>query len=145
MTAPGWDAQYQNDESPPWDIGRPQVAFARLAAGGLLEGEVLDVGCGTGEQAMVAAASGADVTGIDISPAAIDRARRKAADRGLRVRFEVGDALDLAALGRGFEVIIDSGVFHVFDDADRARYVASLASVRDHRPGLATQANSQKT
>jgi cyclopropane fatty-acyl-phospholipid synthase-like methyltransferase len=44
-------------------------------------------------------------------------------------RFEVADALDLAALGRTFDTVIDSGVFHVFSDEDRGRYVASLASV----------------
>jgi cyclopropane fatty-acyl-phospholipid synthase-like methyltransferase len=132
MTA-SWDDSYTSTAPAPWDIGRPQPAFGRLAEAGLLTGEVLDSGCGTGEQALLAAAHGAKVTGIDGAPTAIERARRKAAERGLPARFEVGDVLDLGALGLEFDTIIDSGVFHVFADPDRLRYVASLAAVL--RPG----------
>jgi SAM-dependent methyltransferase len=149
-----WDASYTAEMPPPWDLGRPQPAFVGLAESGLLTGRVLDVGCGTGEQALLAASHGAEATGVDLSPTAIERARAKAADRGLHVRFEVADALDpgqLAAsvgplgpsagtldtfvgqLDPSVDVIIDSGVFHVFSDDDRPRYVASLASVL--RPG----------
>ncbi len=67
--------------------------------------------------------------GVDISPRAIGRARDKAAERGLPARFEVADVLNLGELGMTFDTVIDSGVFHVFDDKDRARYVTSLASV----------------
>jgi SAM-dependent methyltransferase len=67
--------------------------------------------------------------GADFSPLAIEQARGKAAERGLRARFEVADVLSLGPLGLAFDTVIDSGVFHVFDDTDRARYVASLASV----------------
>nr|MDQ2876593.1 class I SAM-dependent methyltransferase [Actinomycetota bacterium] len=66
--------------------------------------------------------------GVDISPRAIGRAREKAAARGLAVRFEVGDALDLGSLGLTFGTVLDSGLLHVFDDGDRARYVTSLAA-----------------
>jgi SAM-dependent methyltransferase len=123
----GWDGAYSG--TPPWDIGRPQPAFARLAGRGLLSGRLLDAGCGTGENALLAAAHGAEVVGIDLSPRAIERAKGKAADRGLSVRFEAGDVLFLGRLGLTFDTIIDSGVFHFFDDEDRPRYVASLASV----------------
>jgi cyclopropane fatty-acyl-phospholipid synthase-like methyltransferase len=130
MTTPtGWDAAYEAGSRPPWDIGRPQPAFVRLADGGLLSGRVLDAGCGTGEHALLAAARGADAVGVDVSPRAIEQARRKADERGLTVRLEVADALSLGELGLTFDTVIDSGLFHVFDDADRARYVTSLASV----------------
>ena len=91
---------------------------------------MLDAGCGTGENALAAAGRGASVTGVDLSPAAIERARAKAADRGLTARFEVGDALDLPSLGLAGQVdtIIDCGVFHVFSDEKRPRYIASIAS-----------------
>lgn len=133
MTTPSWDDSYAGDVPAPWDIGRPQPVFVRLAEQGLLAGQVLDAGCGTGEHTLLAAAHGADATGVDVSGLAIRRARDKAAERGLVARFETGDALRLADLGLTFDVIIDSGVFHVFDDEDRARYVTSLASVL--RPG----------
>jgi cyclopropane fatty-acyl-phospholipid synthase-like methyltransferase len=130
---PPWDASYTGETPAPWDIGRPQPAFVRLADEGRLAGRVLDSGCGTGENALLAASRGADVVGIDVAPTAIARARAKAADRGLAVRFEVADALDLGRLGLDVDTVIDSGVFHVFGDEDRARYVASLAAVL--RPG----------
>jgi SAM-dependent methyltransferase len=131
MTTPSesWDSSYAASTSPPWDIGRPQPVFVRLADAGLLTGRVLDAGCGTGEHTLLAASKGADAFGIDISPRAIQRARDKAVARGIAARFEVADALNLGQFGRTFDTVIDSGAFHVFDDDDRARYVASLASV----------------
>jgi SAM-dependent methyltransferase len=130
---PSWDESYARDARPPWDIGRPQPAFLRLADGGLLRGSLLDAGCGTGEHTLLAASRAADAVGIDISPLAIGRARAKAEQRGVNARFEVGDVLRLERPGPGFDTVIDSGVFHVFDDSDRPRYVASLASAL--RPG----------
>jgi cyclopropane fatty-acyl-phospholipid synthase-like methyltransferase len=122
-----WEAWYR-EETPPWDIGRPQPAFVRLADAGEIRSPVLDSGCGTGEQALMLAARGFEVLGIDVAPTAIERARRKAADRGLMAEFDVGDVLRIDRLDRAFATIIDSGTFHTFDDADRPRYIASLAS-----------------
>jgi SAM-dependent methyltransferase len=127
-----WDSAYRG-EPPPWDIGRPQPAVERIAAGGGFRGEVLDAGCGTGENALFLAARGLDVLGVDWSRLAIERARMKAAERGVRATFEVADALDLGALHRTFESVLDCGLFHTFEDGDRATYVSSLASVV--RPG----------
>ena len=129
MTMPSWDTPYTASKPAPWDIGRPQPAFVRLAEKGLLSGRLLDSGCGTGEQALLAASHGADALGIDVSVHAIERARGKATQRGLTAHFEVADALRLPDLDQMFDVVIDSGVFHVFDDKDRISYVASLASV----------------
>ena len=130
MTTPSaeWDSSYR-DTPPPWDIGRPQAAFVRLADDGLLSGRVLDSGCGTGEHVLLAAAHGAAAMGVDVSGLAIEKARAKAAQRGLAARFEVADVLHLEKLGETFDSVTDSGVFHVFDDTDRLRYVTSLAAV----------------
>jgi cyclopropane fatty-acyl-phospholipid synthase-like methyltransferase len=142
VTTPSWDAAYAGSTPPPWDVGQPQPAFVRLAEQGLLTGQVLDVGCGTGEQTLLAASSGAEALGVDVSPLALEQARGKAAARGIpaaaggqigSARFEVADALSLADLGLSFDTIVDSGLFHVFDDDSRSRYIASLASVL--RPG----------
>jgi len=127
-TAARWDATYRNGR-PPWDIGRPQPAFVRLADAGEIAEPVLDCGCGTGEHALMIAERGMEVVGVDFAPAAIDEARRKTAERGLSVDFQVADALDLASLGRQFRTVIDSGVFHTFDDGDRRTYVESLTGV----------------
>lgn len=126
-----WDAAYAG--VPPWDTGRAQPAFIRLAEAGRLAGRLLDVGCGTGENTLLAAAHGSDALGIDIAARAVARAQAKAAERGLPAQFAVADALDLGALGELFDVVIDSGTFHVFDDVQRAAYIASLAAVT--RPG----------
>ncbi len=129
MTTPSWDAAYADETPAPWDIGRPQPAFVRLADQGMLSGHVLDVGCGTGEHVLLAATHGASAAlGIDLSARAIAKARAKAAERGISASFQVGDALKLAQLGQSFDTAIDSGLFHVFSDEDRVRYVASLAT-----------------
>ena len=124
-----FDAIYASETPPPWDIGRPQPAFERLAEAGDLVGPVLDAGCGTGEHALLAAALGQEAVGIDVSATAIDLAMTKATERGLGARFLVADALRLIDLGERFETVLDCGLFHVLDDAERPRYVDSLAAV----------------
>jgi cyclopropane fatty-acyl-phospholipid synthase-like methyltransferase len=90
---------------------------------------VLDAGCGTGEHALFFAARGYQVTGIDFVGEAIRRAQRKADERGLAVRLLVKDATTLGDWGERFASVIDCGLFHVFSDDDRRRYVQGLAQV----------------
>jgi SAM-dependent methyltransferase len=111
----------------PWDIGKPQAPFSAIAD--RVIGPVLDAGCGTGDTALFFAARGHGVTGIDFLEEAIRRARLKAAERGLSVEFLVKDATKLVDWGERFVTAIDSGLFHVFSDDDRRRYVAGLARV----------------
>jgi SAM-dependent methyltransferase len=111
----------------PWDIGRPQARFAAVAD--RVTGPLLDAGCGTGEHALFFAGRGLRVTGIDFVDEAIRRARRKAAERGPAVEFLVKDATTLVDWGERFACAIDCGLFHVFSDDDRRRYVAGLARV----------------
>ncbi|GAA3753336.1 class I SAM-dependent methyltransferase [Microbacterium kribbense] len=124
-----WDRTYLG--TPPWDIGRPQPAF--LAAADQLTGTVVEFGCGTGEQTLLAAQRGADAIGLDISSRAIASARAKVAAGRQTARFEVADILDAASLPDDLEgvadVVIDSGVFHMFDVRDRRRYAASAERV----------------
>ncbi|WP_433436588.1 class I SAM-dependent methyltransferase [Nonomuraea sp. CA-141351] len=112
----------------PWDIGRPQQAFLDLARANAIQGRVLDIGCGTGEHTLMCAALGLDSTGVDLAPRAIGLAQDKARERGLTARFLRHDALRLAELGESFDTVLDSLVFHIFSDDDRAAYVESLGS-----------------
>lgn len=127
MTGLPWDASYV-DGPAPWDIGRPQPAVERLAAEGRFAGAVLDVGCGTGENALLIASLGLSVLGVDVAETALAMAREKAADRGIDAEFAVADAFELEKLGRRFDTVLDCGLFHTFDAEERPRYVASLAS-----------------
>jgi len=130
---------------PPWDIGRPQKVFFDVAD--QVHGSVLDSGCGTGETALFFAGRGCEVTGIDFLELPIQRAKQKAAERKITATFLVKDALTLKDSSERFDYVIDSGLFHVFSDDDRRKYVAGLATVlkpggkifllcfRDEEPG----------
>ena len=112
-----------------WNIARPQPAIVRLAQSGEIVGTVLDVGCGTGENALYLSSLGHEVTAIDTAQEAIDKARRKSLERRLRVNFRLVDALALPCLGLTFDTVIDSGVFHVFSDEERVEYANNLGAV----------------
>ena len=114
---------------PPWDIGRPQKEYIQLEQAGEIVGSVLDVGCGTGENALYLAAQGHEVWGIDFTSAAIQKAQEKAAQRHLTVTFLVLNVLELHTLGRTFDTVIDSGLFHVLSDEERPLFVDNLAAV----------------
>jgi cyclopropane fatty-acyl-phospholipid synthase-like methyltransferase len=111
----------------PWDIGKPQAPFVQAAPE--ISGAVLDSGCGTGDLALFLAGRGCQVTGIDFIPEPLERARQKAKGSGSAARFLLKSALTLADWDERFDVVVDSGLFHVFQDADRAAYVAGLAHV----------------
>jgi cyclopropane fatty-acyl-phospholipid synthase-like methyltransferase len=111
----------------PWDIDKPQQVF--VAAADRVNGSLLDAGCGTGENALYFSERGHKVTGIDFLREPIERAKKKAAQRGQAATFLVMDALRLDALPEQFDSVIDCGLFHVFSDEDRQKYVAGLAGV----------------
>lgn len=122
-----FDSVYRS--TPPWDIGRPQKEFVELARAGEITGSVLDIGCGTGDHVLFFAGEGHEVLGIDTASLAIRKAREKAAKRGLQAQFLVGNALELSALNRTFDTVIDSGLFHTLSDEDRPALAQSLAAV----------------
>lgn len=144
---PGFQHEDLYASPPPWDIGHPQPALQVLTEQGVLRGRVLDVGCGTGEHALMAAALGLDATGIDLASNALHTAEQKARARGLKARFLRYDALNLAELGEVFDTVLDCGLFHIFSDGERAIYVDGLRAVlksggryfhlgfSDHEPG----------
>ena len=121
---PSFNDSYRG--SPPWDIGRPQPEFVKLAEKGEIHGRVLDVGCGTGENAIFLSHYGTEVWGIDSASLAIEKAKLKAQERGARVRFLLGDAFRLDELRTKFNTIVDCGLFHIFSDEERSLFAKSL-------------------
>ncbi len=114
---------------PPWDIDGPQPDLARLLDAGLIQGRVLDLGCGTGENALHFASRGLDVTGLDASSPAIGQAKIKARERQLSVRFLQADALQLTDIAQPFDTVTDSGLLHVLSDQEMQQVIRGVHAV----------------
>jgi len=126
----GWEARYQETppEELPWFQAGLDDDFAdALDALGIRSGEVLDLGCGPGTQAVALAARGFHVTASDISEAAVSAARKRAGKEGVKIDFHVDDILKTRLTGP-FDLILDRGVFHCF--SAREEQQAYLAAVR---------------
>jgi len=125
---------------PPWVIDAPQPALMAAVSQGVIRGpSVLDVGCGTGDNAVYLAECGFSVTGVDVSTAALALAERKARTLSVKARFVPLDAFQLATLATQFETVLDFGLFHQFAGATRARYVRALGEVCTSRGQLLLQ------
>ena len=123
-----WEDAY--NARPPWDIGRPQPVFVELVRAGELNiGGVLDVGCGTGENALYLAEKGFSVVGVDLATRAIDAAKAKSTERKLKVDFRIANALSLEFKNDYFDNAIDSGLFHTFNDSNRVDFAIEIARV----------------
>lgn len=89
-----------------------------------------------GENALHIASQGFPVLGVDVTGTALSIAREKAQNRGIDVDFAVADAFRLRSLGRMFEVVLDCGLFHNFDEAqERHDYVPKGGSGSGEEPG----------
>jgi len=96
----------------PWDSGRPSEQLVHVLDAGLLPGKtVLEIGCGTGTNAIELARRGFRVTAVDLVDLAIRRAKDKARRAGVEIDFRVGDATRMD-LGGPFDVVFDRGVYH---------------------------------
>lgn len=114
---------------PPWEIGRPQAAFVKLADEGRISGSVLEVGCGTGELALFLASRGHRVVAIDLDETALAAARIKASQRGGTAEFISADGLFLESLDGLFKTVVDCGCFHTFTETEREFYLDGLRQV----------------
>jgi SAM-dependent methyltransferase len=121
-----WDSRYRGDGRPAWDIGRPSSELKKAVEEGTLKPcRAVVLGCGTGTNAVYLAAKGFDVTGIDIAPTALSRAREKARKAGVKVRFLLADVLAPPELGP-FELIYDRGCYHGVRRQNAAGYVKTV-------------------
>ena len=125
--APHWDERYQQSNVP-WDTGVPDNHLVEFVASKVLPlCRVLEIGCGTGTNAIWLASRGFEVLGIDISARAIAAAEAKVG--GDSVRFQVLDFFD-AALAGTFEFVFDRGVMHLYDDVpSRAKFAGRVAEL----------------
>lgn len=116
----------------PWDGHALPTSLTSLIQGdrALSPGTALDIGCGTGDNAIYLAEHGWQVTGIDFVQKAIDKARAKAAARRLDIRFEVADATRLCeeGIGSNFDLIVDNACLHGMNDEDRHDYVREVTA-----------------
>jgi len=135
---------------PIWAIDEPQPDLIAAVSQGVIQGPaVLDVGCGTGDNALYLAQRGFNVTGVDVSPAAIAIAKRKAHQLSADARcgpahFVTLNAFQLRTLATNFDTVLDFGLFHQFVGATRTRYVRSLGDVCKNRGSLLLQCLSDQ-
>jgi SAM-dependent methyltransferase len=137
-----FDALYRGDSpgegippmtSPPWDTKAPKENVVAWQTHGWVHGDVLDIGCGLGDNAIYLAKSGYKVTGLDISPTALITAERRAKDAGVDVKFATTDSTKLDGYTAAFDTVVDSGMFHCLDDDGKRSYAA--AAHRATKPG----------
>lgn len=115
-------------EKPPWDTGAPKEAVLEWQNHGLISGDVLDIGCGFGDNAIYLTGHGHTVTALDIAPTALVTARERAHAAGLpdaAITFAVADATELTGYTDAFDTVVDSGLYHCLDAGQRARYAAA--------------------
>jgi SAM-dependent methyltransferase len=126
---PSWNESYASGQLP-WDIGQPEPLLVEfVTSGGVSPAPTLEIGAGTGTNAIWLAERGFDVVGVDVSPLAVERAHAKMEGRALRCRFAALDFLTAPPPGGPFQFVFDRGCFHVFDETDeRQRFAAQVVA-----------------
>lgn len=122
-----WNESYASGAPLPWDTGTPDPLLVEMIeSGAIAPGRALEIGCGTGTNAIFLAQHDFTVLGVDISEVAVNKARAKAQGA---CRFEVVDFLAAAPADGPFDFVFDRGCFHVFDDErERARFAQNVAT-----------------
>ena len=130
MPHPPWNESYKSGELP-CDTGEPELLLVEFVSSGrVVPCRTLEIGAGTGTNALWLAERGFDVVGIDIAPLAVERAAVKLGGRDLRCCFQTLDFLAAEPPDPPFQFVFDRGCFHVFDEPDeRSRFASRVASI----------------
>lgn len=128
-----WDTIYR-EGTPPWETGRPASELVRvLDEGAIPIGTALELGCGTGADAIYLAQKGFEVTAVDFSPTAIERARTRAERYDVNVRFVLDDVYEFGKHCEPFDFVYDAGFYHYIRQKELAKLLDMLWRVT--RPG----------
>ena len=129
MPHPSWNESYATGQLP-WDTGQPEPLLVEFVTSGeVTPGPTLEIGAGTGTNAIWMAERDFDVLGIDVSPLAVERAHAKMNGRALRCRFAARDFLASPPPDGAFQFVFDRGCFHVFDEpGERQRFATNVAA-----------------
>ncbi|MCI0477855.1 MAG: methyltransferase domain-containing protein [Anaerolineales bacterium] len=108
----------------PWDTNiTPPELVQLIEHEHFPRGRALELGCGTGTNALYLAQRGFQVVGIDFASRAINAAKRKAKAAHAQIEFRCADVLAPGTFPQSFDLILDIGCFHALDAAARPRYV----------------------
>jgi SAM-dependent methyltransferase len=113
----------------PWDIGARRELVALVDSGRIEPGKAIDLGCGAGANAIYLAQQGFDVTGVDYANAAIETARLRALDAGIKVKFVVDDLTNLQKITGKFDFLLDYGVLDDLRRQDRDLYLQNMLAL----------------
>ncbi|WP_188758746.1 class I SAM-dependent methyltransferase [Edaphobacter acidisoli] len=129
MPHPSWNESYASGQLP-WDTGQPEPLLVEFVTSSEVKpGPTLEIGAGTGTNAIWLAERGFDVLGVDVSPLAVERAQAKINGRALRCRFTALDILATPPSEGPFQFVFDRGCFHVFDEpGERQQFAARVAA-----------------
>ncbi len=121
-----WDVQYR-EGTPPWETNRPAAELVRLVEQGVLKPcTTLELGCGTGANAIYLAKKGFEVTAVDWSATAIERARTRAERDDALLRIVLDDIFDFCRRAGTFDLVFDAGFYHFIRRKELSRFLDLL-------------------
>jgi 2-polyprenyl-3-methyl-5-hydroxy-6-metoxy-1,4-benzoquinol methylase len=122
-----WNERYSTRQTP-WDSGRHSRELERvLDERPIRPCRMLEIGCGTGTNAVFLARRGFEVTAVDVSSLAVDQGRVKAKQAGVHIDFHTADILKPVDLGPPFDFVFDRGVYHHVRTVDLWGFLAALS------------------
>jgi len=113
----------------PWDVGEREELVSLVESGRIQPGHAIDLGCGTGANAIYLAQNGFEVTGVDFAEAAIEKARARVKDSEVQVNFIVDDLTNLQHVSGTFDFLLDYGVLDDLRLPQREPYLRNMLTL----------------